>query len=75
MSVKVETLILFGATGDLAQRMLFPSLYNLHVDRLLEDALTIVASGRSKMDRDGCHAMVREALADHLADRVDELDL
>ena len=46
MSVKVETLILFGATGDLAQRMLFPSLYNLHVDGLLEDALTIVASGR-----------------------------
>src|SRR3546814_1357047 len=29
VSVKVETLILLGATGDLAHRMLFPSLYNL----------------------------------------------
>ena len=34
VSVKVETLVLFGATGDLAQRMLFPSLYNLHLDGL-----------------------------------------
>ncbi len=73
MSVKVETLILFGATGDLAQRMLFPSLYNLHVDGLLADELTIIASGRSKMERSGCHAMVREALVDHLpADRLDD---
>ena len=73
VSVKVETLILFGATGDLAQRMLFPSLYNLHVDGLLADELTIIASGRSKMDRAACHAMVREALSDHLpADRLDD---
>ena len=73
MSVKVETLILFGATGDLAQRMLFPSLYNLHVDGLLADVLTIIASGRSRMDRAACHDMVRKALDDHLpADRLDE---
>ena len=76
MSVKVETLILFGATGDLAQRMLFPSLYNLHVDGLLADALTIVASGRSQMDRAACHAMVRKALTDHLADdRLDDAQI
>ena len=64
MSVKVETLVLFGATGDLAHRMLFPSLYNLHMDGLLDDAMTIVASGRSQMDRAGAHAMVRAALDD-----------
>ena len=39
MQVKVETLILFGATGDLAQRMLFPSLYNLYADGLFDDGL------------------------------------
>lgn len=72
MSVKVETLILFGATGDLAQRMLFPSLYNLHVDGLIADTLTIVASGRSRMGRAACHAMVRAALADHVStERLD----
>jgi len=73
VSVKVETLVLFGATGDLAHRMLFPSLYNLHMDGLLDDAMTIVASGRSQMDRAGAHAMVRAALDDHLVgDRIDE---
>jgi glucose-6-phosphate 1-dehydrogenase len=42
------TLILFGATGDLAGRMLFPSLYNLQEDGLLPDDFLIVASGRSE---------------------------
>ena len=73
VSVKVETLVLFGATGDLAQRMLFPSLYNLHLDGLLADALTIIGSGRSQMDRAAFHGQVRDALAEHLpADRIEE---
>ncbi len=72
VSVKVETLVLFGATGDLAQRMLFPSLYNLHLDGLLADTLTIIGSGRSKMDRAAFHAQVRAALTDHLpVDRIE----
>ena len=73
VSVKVETLVLFGATGDLAQRMLFPSLYNLHLDGLLAGELTIIGSGRSKMDRSAFQGQVREALAEHLpADRIEE---
>ena len=73
VSVKVETLVLFGATGDLAQRMLFPSLYNLHLDGLLADALTIIGSGRSPMDRAAFHGQVRAALAEHLPEqRLDE---
>ena len=73
MSVKVETLVLFGATGDLAQRMLFPSLYNLHLDGLIADALTIIGSGRSKMDRTAFQAQVRAALVEHLpADRIED---
>ena len=72
MNVKVETLVLFGATGDLAHRMLFPSLYNLHEDGLLADTLTIVGSGRTRLDRAAFHTQVREALADHLpGDRLD----
>ena len=33
----VAKLLLFGATGDLAQRMLLPSLYGLHADGLLPE--------------------------------------
>jgi glucose-6-phosphate 1-dehydrogenase len=72
LSVKVETLVLFGATGDLAHRMLFPSLYNLHMDGLLADGLTIIGSGRSQLDRAAFHAQVRAALAEHLAEETDD---
>jgi glucose-6-phosphate 1-dehydrogenase len=44
------TFLLFGATGDLAHRMIFPSLYNLLADGLLPDDFLIVASGRTEMD-------------------------
>lgn len=73
MTVKVETLLLFGATGDLAQRMLFPSLYNLHLDGLLADGMTIIGSGRTEMGCAEFQAVVRQALVDHLApDRIEE---
>ncbi|MEJ7777708.1 MAG: glucose-6-phosphate dehydrogenase [Sphingomicrobium sp.] len=45
-----QTLILFGATGDLAARMLLPSLYGLDSDGLLADQLRIVATARSQLD-------------------------
>ncbi len=56
------TLLLFGATGDLAGRMLFPSLYNLQQDGLLPDDFLIVASGRS----DRSDEAFREDVAAHL---------
>lgn len=68
VNVKVETLVLFGATGDLAHRMLFPSLYNLHVDNLLADNLTIIGSGRSTLDLAQFHQQVRASLGEHLGD-------
>jgi len=46
-----ETLVLFGATGDLAQRMLFPSLYNLFCDGLLPDKFKVFGAARSALDR------------------------
>lgn len=42
-----NAIILFGATGDLAQRMLFPSLFNLELDGLLPKDLIIIASSRT----------------------------
>lgn len=38
-----NTLILFGATGDLAQRYLFPSLLRLFIDGLLPEDFRIRA--------------------------------
>ena len=62
MTERSATLILFGATGDLAGRMLFPSLYNLQQDGLLPEDFLVVASGRS----DRSDEAFREDVANHL---------
>lgn len=41
------TFVLFGATGDLARRMLFPSLYYLHLEGFLAPGQRIIGSSRS----------------------------
>ncbi|MBV7256271.1 glucose-6-phosphate dehydrogenase [Pacificimonas sp. WHA3] len=65
------SLILFGATGDLSRRMLLPSLYALHVDRLLPGGLNIVGTARSRLSDDEFRATARAAIEAHLPkDRV-----
>ena len=49
MSLTADTLLLFGATGDLARRMLLPSLCALDADKLLPEGLRIVGTARSPM--------------------------
>ncbi|MET0371195.1 MAG: glucose-6-phosphate dehydrogenase [Sphingobium sp.] len=67
-----STLILFGGTGDLARRMLFPSLYNLLADGLLPDDFLVIASGRKEMDEEQFRADVDAGLKEFLAaDRYD----
>lgn len=57
-----DTLLLFGATGDLASRYLFPSLRNLLRDRLLPGSFRIVAVGRTGHDDDGFREWLRGRL-------------
>ncbi|WP_353217582.1 glucose-6-phosphate dehydrogenase [Sandarakinorhabdus sp.] len=63
-----KTLLLFGATGDLAKRMLLPSLYALHADQLIAPDLRIVGTARSHHDDAAFRAMAGEALAKFLPD-------
>lgn len=55
-------LVIFGATGDLAQRMLFPSLYGLHADGLLPERLRILGTARGGHDADAFRALVAAAV-------------
>ena len=64
----VGKLLLFGATGDLSQRMLLPSLYNLHADGLLPEELTITGTARSDYDDAGFRDFAAHALDTFLPD-------
>ena len=70
MSFTADRLLLFGATGDLAQRMLLPSLFALDADGLLAPDLKIVGTARSEMSDSEYRNFARAALEKYLpADR------
>ena len=67
MSARSASLLtIFGATGDLAQRMLLPSLYGLFRDDLLPASFRILGTARSELD----DAQFRAAVDDTLRKRV-----
>jgi glucose-6-phosphate 1-dehydrogenase len=63
---KVSTLLLFGATGDLAHRMLLPSLYGLHAEGLLPEDFKIVGAARSELTDEQYRSSAVEALKEHV---------
>lgn len=66
-------LLLFGATGDLSQRMLIPSLYGLHADGLLPTDLTITGTARSTLSDAEFRDFAAKALDTYLPeDRKDK---
>ena len=66
MAERISTLVLFGATGDLARRMLLPSLYGLDADGLLPDGLRIIGTARTALDDAEFRKRAEEALQEHL---------
>ncbi|MDX1625145.1 MAG: glucose-6-phosphate dehydrogenase [Wenzhouxiangellaceae bacterium] len=69
-----EHLVIFGATGDLAQRMLLPSLLGLECDGLLPEGMRILGCARSELEREAFVARSRESLVEHGCDRPDAID-
>jgi len=59
-------LLLFGATGDLAKRMLLPSLFALHEDGLIASDLGIVGTARSEMSDEQFRELAAQALSEYL---------
>lgn len=66
MSFTADRLLLFGATGDLAQRMLLPSLFALDADGLLAPDLAIIGTARSDMSDSEYRNFARAALEKYL---------
>jgi len=66
--------VVFGGTGDLAERKLLPALYHRQIAGQLSDPTRIIGASRAEMDHDGYREFARTALADHLkkGELVDE---
>ena len=57
-----QTLIIFGATGDLAARKLIPALFTLFRQNFLAETFCIVGVGRRDWDDDHLRGVMAEAL-------------
>ena len=70
----IDHLVLFGASGDLAARLLLPALAALDVQGHLSDAFTVQGTGTHDWDDDAYRDHVREQLAEFAPD-LDGTDL
>lgn len=57
-----SVLIVFGATGDLSTKKIFPSLFELFKNNLLPDKFKIVASARTKFQTSEFSKKLRESI-------------
>jgi glucose-6-phosphate 1-dehydrogenase len=63
--------VLFGATGDLAHRKVFPALLQLWRTHLLPHEFAVVAMGRRPYDDDAFRATIRPSLEAHQRSAVE----
>jgi glucose-6-phosphate 1-dehydrogenase len=63
-------LTIFGASGDLTQRKLFPALYALAVRNLLPEQFAVVGVARTEMSTDEFRERMRQAVVEHCRDEL-----
>jgi glucose-6-phosphate 1-dehydrogenase len=56
--------VLFGATGDLAKRMVLPAFYTLAIEGLLPDEWVLVGNGRGDVSHEDFKKRVHDALTE-----------
>jgi glucose-6-phosphate 1-dehydrogenase len=72
LPVHPTTLVIFGATGDLAHRKLLPAIYNLAHEGALPEGFNLIGVSRSEMSDDEYRQMAREAIKEHSRRPPDE---
>src|SRR5687767_14142215 len=65
LPVHPTTLVIFGGTGDLANRKLLPAIYNLAHEGALPERFNLIAVSRSDMPDEEYRTMAREAIEQH----------
>src|SRR5689334_235832 len=67
-----QTVIVFGASGDLARRKLLPALYDLAYEGLMPSRYAIVGSGSTLLDDAAFRLRARGGVEDFARHRLDE---
>jgi glucose-6-phosphate 1-dehydrogenase len=65
-------MVIFGATGDLTKRKLFPALYNLAKEGFLPEKFAIVGVGRQEMLSDDFRDQIIKDLREFIGSDIDE---
>ena len=68
-------MVIFGATGDLTKRKLFPALYNLAKDDFLPHGFAIIGVGRQEMTREEFRDQMTANLREFIPNGHDEKTL
>ena len=66
------TFVLFGATGDLAKRKIYPALYNLYVDQKMPKAFSVIGLGRRELSDADFQANVEKSLQEFSRQKPEE---
>jgi glucose-6-phosphate 1-dehydrogenase len=72
LPVHPTTLVIFGATGDLAHRKLLPAIYNLAHEGALPEGFNLIGVSRSEMSDDDYRAMARDSIKEYSRRPPDE---
>ena len=67
-----QTVVVFGASGDLAHRKLFPALYDLAYEGLLPERYAIVGSGGTRLDDADFRERARGGVEEFSRHRLDD---
>src|SRR5215213_9788364 len=62
LPVHPTTLVIFGATGDLAKRKLLPAVYNLAHEGALPERFNLIGVSRSDIPHDDYRDMARDSI-------------
>lgn len=65
-------IILFGATGDLAARKLYPALYNLYKKEQLSKHFALIGTGRREWTTEKLQSIVKQSITDQNETLINE---
>jgi glucose-6-phosphate 1-dehydrogenase len=72
LPVHPTTMVIFGATGDLAKRKLLPAIYNLAHEGALPERFNLIGSSRGDLSDDDYRQLARESIKQFSRREADE---